>query len=149
MPLLGVVENMAGVTCPHCSGEFHLFPRDHLAEALDKAGVASLAQVPFSLALASGSDSGRPAVLAAPDSAEASAFMLAVTACVDQAKANFAAAAADSLKAMNQDAQQAPELEDALAAVPDGQREALRSELAALLGQHSPMPSTGQDDSTR
>ena len=84
MPLLGVVENMAGVTCPHCSGEFHLFPRDHLAEALDKAGVASLAQVPFSLALASGSDSGQPIVLEAPESAEARAFTLAVNACVDR-----------------------------------------------------------------
>ena len=149
MPLLGVVENMAGVTCPHCSGEFHLFPRDHLAAALDKAGVTSLAQVPFSLALASGSDRGQPVVLDAPDSAEARAFTLAVNACVDQAKANFAAAAADSLKAMQQDAYQAPELEQALAAVPAELRDTLRGELAALLGHAPPLPAAGQDDSSR
>lgn len=149
MPLLGVVENMAGVTCPHCSGEFHLFPRDHLAAALDKAGATSLAQVPFSLALASGSDRGQPIVLDAPDSAEARAFTLAVNACVDQAKANFATAAADSLKAMQQDAHQAPELEQALAAVPAEQRDALRGELAALLGHAPSPPAAGQDDSSR
>ena len=134
LPLLGVVENMAGVTCPHCGGDFHLFPRAHLAEALAKAGVSSLAQIPLSPALASGSDAGRPIVLDAPNGIEASAFMPAVNACITQAKANFSAAAADSLKAMNQQAQQAPELEQALAAVPAEQREALRSELAALLG---------------
>ena len=148
MPLLGVVENMAGVTCPHCSNEFHLFPRDHLAEALDKAGVASLAQVPFSLALASNSDSGRPITLEAPDSAEANAFRLAVKACVDQAKENFAAAARDSLENMNQQAQQSPELEQALAAVPEDQRDALRSQLSALLGSQS-LPTAEQDDSSR
>lgn len=116
---------------------------------MDKAGVASLAQVPFSLNLASGSDSGRPILLEAPDSAEAVAFTLAVTACVEQAKANFAAAAADSLKALNQEAHQAPELEQALAAVPAEQREALRSELAALLGNNRPTPFAKHEDSSR
>ena len=75
MPLLGVVENMAGVTCPHCGGEFHLFPRAHLAEALARAGVSSIARIPLSPALASGSDAGRPIVLDAPDSDEARAFV--------------------------------------------------------------------------
>ena len=48
---------------------------------------------------------------------------------------------------MNQDAQQAPELEQALAAVPAEQRDALRSELAALLGSQS-MPAAGDDRSS-
>src|SRR5690554_2310750 len=68
MPLLGVVENMAGVSCPHCGNEFHLFPREHLAAALAEAGTNSLAQIPFSPALASGSDSGQPLLLQQPDS---------------------------------------------------------------------------------
>ena len=50
---------------------------------------------------------------------------------------------------MQQDAQQAPELEQALAEVPAEQRDALRSELAALLGNNQPLPATGQDDSSR
>ena len=137
-PLLGVVENLAGVTCPHCGGEFHLFPRAHLAEALDKVGVASIAQIPLSPALASGSDAGRPIVLDAPDSLEARAFMPAVQACIAHARALFAAAAADSLQALHQDAPESPELEAALAAVPAEERERVRAELAALLG--TPLP---------
>src|SRR5690606_14968049 len=138
---LGVVENMAGVTCPHCGGEFHLFPRAHLAEALARAGVDSIARIPLSPALASGSDAGRPIVLDAPDSLEARAFGPAVEACIAHARELFAAAAADSLQALQPDAQAAPELEAALAAlaaVPAEERERLRAELAALLG--TPLP---------
>ncbi len=138
MPLLGVVENMAGVTCPHCSQDFHLFPRSHLAEALDKAGVESLAQIPFSPALAAGSDNGHPIVLEAPDSREASAFGNAINRCISHARANFAAAAADSLQALEQHAQDQPQLEAALEKVPAEQREQLRAELTALLGQGMP-----------
>ncbi|MGJ7462155.1 P-loop NTPase [Halomonas sp. MA07-2] len=141
LPLLGVVENMAGVTCPHCGGDFHLFPRAHLAEALERAGVASLAQIPLSPALASGSDAGRPIVIDAPDSPEARAFQPAVDACIARASESFAAAAAGSLQAMHQEAQASPELEEALAAVPAEQREALRAELAELLGSASLPPS--------
>lgn len=148
LPMLGVVENMAGVTCPHCGGEFHLFPRDHLAAALNDAGVSSLAQIPLSPALASGSDAGRPIVLDDPHSAEARAFAPAVDACIAHAREGFAAAAADSLLAMSQEATQSAELEEALAAVPAEQRESVRSELAALFG-HPPQPPDGQDDSSR
>ncbi|NAW34495.1 P-loop NTPase [Halomonas alimentaria] len=147
MPLLGVVENMAGVTCPHCGGEFHLFPRDHLAAALNEVGVSSLAQIPLSPTLASGSDAGRPIVLDAPQSAEARAFAPAVDACIAHARVGFAAAAADSLRAMGQEATQSAEIEEALAAVPAEQRESVRSELAALFG-HQPQPPAGQDDSS-
>lgn len=148
MPMLGVVENMAGVTCPHCGGEFHLFPRDHLAAALSGVGVSSLAQIPLSPTLASGSDSGRPIVLDAPQSVEARAFAPAVDACIAHAREGFAAAAADSLRAMGQEATQSADLEEALAAVPAEQRASVRSELAALFGHPPPSPSD-QDDSSR
>ena len=144
MPLLGVVENMAGVTCPHCSGEFHLFPREHLAEALDQAGVSSLTQIPLSPALASGSDRGQPIVLAEPDSIEARAFMPAVQACIDQARDSFAAAAAHSLQSLHQGQQGTADIEAALAAVPAEQRDALRAELSSLLGQARPDDSGNQ-----
>ena len=139
LPVLGVVENMAGVTCPHCGSDFHLFPRAHLEEALVKAGVSSIAQIPLSPALASGSDAGRPIVLDAPDGAEAKAFLPAIQACIAHARQNFAAAAADSLQALSQGGQDSAELEAALAAVPAEDRDALRAELAALLGT-SPVP---------
>lgn len=133
LPLLGVVENMSGITCPHCSGEFHLFPRGHLAAALAEHDVESLAQIPFSPALASGSDSGRPIVIDAPDSPEALAFAPAVEACVAHAKALFAEAAAHSLNALVDDA--GSEIDAALADMPEEQRDELRGQLDELLGR--------------
>src|SRR5690554_369254 len=134
MPLIGVVENMAGVTCPHCSGHFHVFPRAHLAAALAAADVQSIAQIPLSLALSSGSDTGVPIVLSEPDGPEAQAFAPVVAACVAHAQAGFVEAAAQSLQGFTQAGLQSEELEQALGAVPPEQREALRQQLESLLG---------------
>src|SRR5690554_1397986 len=126
MPLLGVVENMAGVTCPHCSGHFHVFPRSHLADALAAADVASVAQIPLSLALSSGSDTGIPIVLSEPEGPEAQAFAPAVDACVAHAKAGFADAAKQSLHGLAQASLESDELEQALGTVPPERRRFFR-----------------------
>ncbi|WP_100638838.1 P-loop NTPase [Marinobacter salexigens] len=134
LPMLGVVENMAGVSCPHCSGHFHVFPRSHLAEALASADVTSLAQIPLSLALSSGSDTGVPIVVSEPEGPEAQAFAPVVTACVAHAQARFADAAKHSLHGLAQAGLESDELEQALESVPEEQRNALRQQLESLLG---------------
>ncbi|MGO1616845.1 MAG: P-loop NTPase [Oceanisphaera sp.] len=134
LPLIGVVENMAGVTCPHCDTEFHVFPRAHLAAALAEVEVASIAQIPLSLTLSSGSDTGVPVVLSMPEGPEARAFAPAIAAVLDHAKATFVEAAAQSLQGFSQAGLENPELEQALSNVPDEQREALRAQLASLMG---------------
>lgn len=138
LPLIGVVENMAGVTCPHCAEDFHVFPRAHLAEALAAANVQSVAQIPLSLALASASDSGVPVILADPQGPEAQAFAPMVQACVEHAQAVFAEAAKHSLQHMTQAQLPESELEQALSQVPAEQQDALREQLQALLGTSKP-----------
>ena len=61
LPVAGVVENMAGMTCPHCDGHIEMFPRDPLAARLGEHGIETLVRLPFSPALAFASDAGRPA----------------------------------------------------------------------------------------
>lgn len=129
LPLIGVVENMAGVTCPNCDEHFHVFPRAHLAEALAAADVESIAQIPLSLALSIASDTGVPVVLSAPDSVEAHAFAPMVNACIKHAQAVFAEAAK-----LSQASLPASELEQALSAVPAEEQDALRQQLQDLLG---------------
>ncbi|WNK19920.1 P-loop NTPase [Halomonas piscis] len=133
LPLLGAVENMSGVVCPHCSGEFHLFPRAHLAEALAEHDIESLAQIPLSPALASGSDSGRPVVIDAPESPEAKAFAPVIDACVEHARAMFAEAAVASLDTLEQGA--GSDFDAAIADLPRDQQDELRGQLADLLRQ--------------
>ncbi|GGE63496.1 hypothetical protein GCM10011533_14910 [Streptosporangium jomthongense] len=134
LPLIGVVENMAGVTCPNCSEQFHVFPRAHLAEALAAAEVESVAQIPLSLALSSGSDTGVPVILSAPEGPEAQAFASAVAACEAYGRASFAEVATQSLQELTQAGLESSEMEQALESVPPEQREALRQQLESLLG---------------
>jgi Mrp family chromosome partitioning ATPase len=74
LPVIGAVENMAGVVCPHCSGSFHVFPDAGLDAALAAEGIAKIAAIPLAPELAVASDNGRPAVLDQPDGAVARAF---------------------------------------------------------------------------
>jgi Mrp family chromosome partitioning ATPase len=83
LPILGWVENMAGVVCPHCGGEIQLFPTSELSERLTAAGLATLARLPLSPRLAFGSDAGAPVVVADPGSPEAESFTDLASRCMD------------------------------------------------------------------
>nr|WP_298413751.1 Mrp/NBP35 family ATP-binding protein [uncultured Halomonas sp.] len=157
LPMLGVVENMSGITCPHCSGEFHLFPREHLAESLAKAGIESLTQIPLALELASGSDLGTPVVVAHPQSPAAQAFTPVVDACVAKAHVEFSQAAVHSLGDAFEKNLESPDLEEALAGLPPEERDAVRQELEAMLSAEqnrlsdvdSSVDSSSYDDSDK
>ncbi|HEX8002255.1 MAG TPA: Mrp/NBP35 family ATP-binding protein [Mycobacteriales bacterium] len=75
--LAGVVENMAGLACPHCGDHVDVFGAgggQAVAEALTRtigAPVPLLGQVPIDVRLREGGDSGVPLVLSDPDSAAA------------------------------------------------------------------------------
>ncbi|MGV8865056.1 MAG: P-loop NTPase [Pseudomonas sp.] len=134
MPVLGVVENMAGITCPHCHGEFHLFPREALAQRLEEAGVESLTCIPLDPELARGSDVGVPDVLARPGGAVAVAFQPVIEACIKQANAYFSEAAVHSLNDSFDQNLASPLLEEALQGLPVEHHEAMRQQLKEMLG---------------
>ena len=75
--LAGVVENMAGLACPHCAGHVDVFGEgggQAVADALTRtigANVPLLGQVPIDVRLREGGDNGVPLVLSDPDSAAA------------------------------------------------------------------------------
>lgn len=133
LPMLGVIENMSGITCPHCSGEFHLFPREALARRLQETGVESLAQIPLDPELARGSDEGMPDVLARPDGAVARAFRPVVEACLANAKKQFLEAAVHSLNDAFDQNLASSVLEQSLQDVPLEQRNAVRQALEDML----------------
>jgi ATP-binding protein involved in chromosome partitioning len=72
--LAGVVENMAGLACPHCGEHLDVFGAGGgaaVAEALTRtigAPVPLLGQVPIDVRLREGGDNGVPLVLSDPDS---------------------------------------------------------------------------------
>jgi ATP-binding protein involved in chromosome partitioning len=73
--VLGLVENMSTFICPHCGEATHIFSHGGAhAEAL-RHGLPFLGEVPLTLGIREAGDAGKPIVLAAPESAEAKAFV--------------------------------------------------------------------------
>jgi len=60
LPLLGLVENYAGTICPHCGGEFDMFPRAPEVEQFEQQGIETLARLPFTPAIGQGAAAGAP-----------------------------------------------------------------------------------------
>lgn len=72
--ILGGVENMAGLTCPHCGGHVDVYPDVQDERSIWAAGLTKLASVPLDPAISQAGELGRPIVLSHPDSAQAKAF---------------------------------------------------------------------------
>ena len=74
VPVLGGVENMHELQCPHCHGEIELFPRVRASRAIWSIGVEQLAELPFEPQLAEAAERGKPFLIAAPQSDQAQRF---------------------------------------------------------------------------
>ena len=72
VPILGIVENMAGYQCPHCGESSDPFGSGGAEASASKLGVPFLGRLPLSASLREASDSGRPP--AAGDGPAADAF---------------------------------------------------------------------------
>jgi ATP-binding protein involved in chromosome partitioning len=72
VPVLGIIENMATYSCPHCGGESHPFGVGGAEAAAVDMGVPFLGRLPLSIAIREASDAGQPP--AASDAAEAKPF---------------------------------------------------------------------------
>jgi len=72
VPVLGIIENMATYTCPHCGKASHPFGTGGAEAAAKELGVPFLGRLPLSLVIREQSDAGRPP--AAGEGPEAEAF---------------------------------------------------------------------------
>jgi Mrp family chromosome partitioning ATPase/predicted Fe-Mo cluster-binding NifX family protein len=66
MPILGLVENMSGLICPHCGGEIRLFSQGGGQKTAALTKVPLLASLPFDLRVVESGDVGKP-LLDTPD----------------------------------------------------------------------------------
>jgi ATP-binding protein involved in chromosome partitioning len=63
VPVIGTVQNMASLTCPHCSHGIDLYSQ---SQRLEEAGVPVLGRIPFDTRLSVTADKGLPLVLGDP-----------------------------------------------------------------------------------
>ncbi|MEO5867950.1 MAG: Mrp/NBP35 family ATP-binding protein [Sphingomonas sp.] len=60
IPVIGLVENMAGYECPHCGGLSDPFGRGGAEAAAAELGVDFLGRIPLDIAIRAASDAGAP-----------------------------------------------------------------------------------------
>lgn len=74
VPILGIVENMSYLLCPHCEGPIELFGHGGGRKASQRLEVPFLGEIPLDPALRLGGDIGRPILIEQPDSPVAAVF---------------------------------------------------------------------------
>ena len=78
LPVLGVLENMSGLTCPHCGGRVELFSTGGGRQMAEEMGVAFLGAIPLDPRIVASGDSGSPFLSSCADSEAAQAFTAVV-----------------------------------------------------------------------
>lgn len=74
VPVLGIVENMSGLVCPHCGEEINVFSKGGGGKVASEMGVELLGAIPLDPRIAQDSDEGTPFIAEHPDSPAAVAF---------------------------------------------------------------------------
>ncbi len=75
VPLLGVVENMAYLVCPHCGERIEVFHRGRVTRAVTDGAIPLLAEIPLDPLLSAAADDGRPVLVTSPDGPQATTFI--------------------------------------------------------------------------
>jgi len=68
LPVIGVIENMSGMVCPHCGGIIDLFSVGGGKKAAEDLGVPFLGAIPLDPEMVKAGDEGRPYILRHADS---------------------------------------------------------------------------------
>jgi ATP-binding protein involved in chromosome partitioning len=68
LPVIGVIENMSGMLCPHCGGEIDLFGKGGGRKIADELGVPFLGSIPLDIEMRKAGDEGRPFIIRRGDS---------------------------------------------------------------------------------
>ncbi|MFL6476405.1 MAG: Mrp/NBP35 family ATP-binding protein [Nitrososphaera sp.] len=74
VPIVGVVENMSYLQCPHCHQEVHIFGKGGGKKISEDFNIPFVGEIPLHPEIREGSDIGKPAVLSNPNSLQAQAF---------------------------------------------------------------------------
>jgi len=75
LDIIGIIENMSGLICPHCGEKIELFKEGGGEKTAKEMGVPFLGKVPIEPSIVDSGDSGKPFVLNNPESEAAKAFM--------------------------------------------------------------------------
>jgi len=87
LKILGIIENMSGMTCPHCGKDIDLFKKGGGKKVALELGVPFLGKIPIDPQIVISTDEGKPFIGTQPDSEASKAFMKIVES-ITEAKAH-------------------------------------------------------------
>ncbi|MDD1690407.1 MAG: Mrp/NBP35 family ATP-binding protein [Methanoregula sp.] len=68
LPVIGVIENMSGMLCPHCGEEIDLFGKGGGRKVAEEMSVPLLGAIPIDIEMRKAGDEGRPFIIRRGDS---------------------------------------------------------------------------------
>jgi ATP-binding protein involved in chromosome partitioning len=74
VPIVGVVENMSYLQCPHCNEQVYLFGKGGGKRISEDFKIPFIGEIPLHPGIRESSDVGKPSVVSEPDSVQAHAF---------------------------------------------------------------------------
>jgi ATP-binding protein involved in chromosome partitioning len=74
VPIIGVVENMSYLQCPHCDNQIYLFGQGGGKKISDDFKIPFIGEIPLHPRIREGSDLGKPSVVTDPESVQARSF---------------------------------------------------------------------------
>jgi len=75
LKVLGIIENMSGMVCPHCGKKIDLFKEGGGKKAAIELGVPFLGKIPIDPHIVTSGDEGKPFIADRPNSEASQAFM--------------------------------------------------------------------------
>jgi Mrp family chromosome partitioning ATPase len=86
IPILGIIENMSGLKCPHCGKNIDLFKSGGGEKAAEEFNLPFLGKIPIDLNMVNSTDDGKPYILQYKDSGTAQIFNKIVELIITQIK---------------------------------------------------------------
>jgi Mrp family chromosome partitioning ATPase len=68
LPVIGIIENMSGMLCPHCGGTIDLFGKGGGKKIADELSIPFLGSIPLDIEMRKAGDEGRPFIIRRSDS---------------------------------------------------------------------------------
>ncbi|MDQ5841897.1 MAG: Mrp/NBP35 family ATP-binding protein [Thermoproteota archaeon] len=74
VPIVGVIENMSYLLCPHCNEQITLFGKGGGKKISEDFGLPFISEIPLYPGIRESSDVGKPSIISDPNSLESQAF---------------------------------------------------------------------------
>jgi len=74
VPIIGVIENMSYLECPHCNSDIHIFGSGAGQKISEQFKIPYIGDIPLHPQIMQGSDTGKPVIISDPESNQTKSF---------------------------------------------------------------------------